>query len=112
MDDTPLPVSEASTLEQIQQQLTLLRGEVKDIRLVQQRHEQREHALLVAIDRFLAAELDLTGTLAQVREVVGANRDEVADLRAAARLLKRTIETTLQLAAGDPGLLLGRERAA
>lgn len=112
MDDTPPPVSEASTLEQIHQQLTLLRGEVKDIRLVQQRREQREKELLIAVDRFLAAELDLTGTLVQVREVVSSNRDTVSDLRTAAERLKRTIETTLQLAAGDPGLLLGRERAA
>lgn len=93
MPDTTKP----ATGPLIMQQLMELKDEVKAIRETQQRRERQLRGLSQQIDRFLAAEIDLTGTLVQVREVVGTNRDTVADLVAAAIELRRTIEGALQL---------------
>lgn len=67
----------------------------------QERRDRQFRALSTEIDRFLAAEIDITGTLVQVREVVSANRDTVNELRAAAIDLKRTIEGVLDLVTID-----------
>lgn len=82
----------------IMEQLLLLAEEVKAIRETQQRRERQLQHLSRQIDRFLAAEIDLTGTLVQVREVVASNRDTVHEL-------KRTIDAALDLAVSDPSLL-------
>lgn len=95
----------------IMEQILELKEEVKAIRETQQRRERQIAGLSQQIDRFLAAEIDLTGTLVQVRSVVGANRDTVGELITAARELKRTIDTALDLAVSDPDLL-ERDKAA
>jgi hypothetical protein len=92
----------AATGPLIMEQLMQLREEVKEIRETQQRRERQLASLSGQIDRFLAAEIDLTGTLVQVRSVVSANRDTVQALRAAAIDLKRSIDAALDLAVGDP----------
>lgn len=94
----------AATGPLIMEQLLLLMEEVRAIRETQQRRERQLKALSDQIDRFLAAEIDLTGTLVQVREVVSTNRDAVQEL-------KRTIDAALQLAVSDPSLL-ERDKAA
>lgn len=94
----------AATGPLIMEQLMHLREEMQALTKAQERRDRQFQSLSVQIDRFLAAEIDLTGTLVQVREVVGVNRDSVAALRDAAIELKRTIEGVLDLAVGDPGL--------
>jgi transposase len=82
----------------------MLMGEdIKGIKTTLEISERRMRDLSKQIDRFLAAEIDLTGTLVQVREVVRASRDELYDLRGEVRRLDKTIHGTLALAAGDPG---------
>lgn len=94
----------AATGPLIMEQLVQLREDVAQLSKAQERRDRQFALLSQQIDRFLAAEIDLTGTLVQVREVVGVSRDSVAALREAAIELKRTIEGVLDLAVGDPGL--------
>lgn len=101
----------AATGPLIMEQIVQLREEVKALTNAQERRDRQFQSLSTQIDRFLAAEIDLTGTLVQVREVVGASRDAVQALRTAAIDLKRTINTALDLQLGDPSLH-ERDRAA
>lgn len=94
----------AATGPLIMEQLVQLREDVAQLAKAQERRDRQFQSLSQQIDRFLAAEIDVTGTLVQVREVVGVSRDNVAALREAAIALKRTIEGVLDLTVGDPGL--------
>lgn len=100
MPDSTKPATGPLIMEQVLQ----LADEVKAIRELQERRERREQALSAQIDRFLAAEIDITATLVQVRSVVSANRDTVNQLRAAAIALERTIHGAIKLAVSDPGV--------
>ena len=96
--DSRRPATGPLIMEQIRQ----LTETVNAIRETQTRRERQLLHLSGQLDRFLAAELDLTGTLVQVREVVGNSRDGLADVRYTLEDLKRTIHAVLQLTAGDP----------
>lgn len=88
----------------IMEQLVYLRQEIGELREKQDLRDRQFRALSEQIDKFLAAEIDLTGTLVQVRSVVSINRDTVYQLTEAARDLKRSIDAALDLAVGDPNL--------
>lgn len=88
----------------IMEQLLLLREEVAAIREAQERRDRQLAGLSAQVDRFLAAEIDITSTLVQVREAVNVNRAAQTDLKRAAQDLSRTITTALDLAVGDPSL--------
>lgn len=88
----------------ILEHLTVLAEDVKVIRETQDRRGRQLANLSQQVDRFLAAELDITGTLGQVREVVAELRREIGALRDQVEALDRTVHGTLALAVGDPGL--------
>lgn len=107
MPDAGKPATGPLILEQI----TQLREELREVRETQQRRERQLKNLSEQIDRFLGAELDLTGTLVQVREVLRNTRDGMAELRNGVKDLERTVHGVLELSVSDPQLQ-ERDRAA
>lgn len=97
--DPPFSPSIGSVLVDLLLQLT---EQVRALAEAQARRERQLQQLAQRIDRFLDGELELASSLAQVRQVVGANRDAIYALDLATRDLTRTIDGVLDLALSDP----------